>query len=821
MRRTYFFVILSLMLMVSAGAAWAERRVVVSELVPICGRPGGKEIASLVYGNIVDISPAKKGDAPEGWAVIKSGDASLYVETAGLAPLPKYTSQKAEPYIAVDDEPDLRLLPGDAGSELSLAKHGFMLLRGEVVQCLGSMMDGSEKWLLLRSSSDASSGGSAGVGHRWAWAPASAFRPLSSYDPATANGSQWIPFRMRTADGAIEIPSGSRDALFAQGFAIDGSAPSDGELCISELYRRSSDRAAFFITTDLFLHSFRMMEASVLAEAERDVLTPRLAAALSTALSAFDRAEKLQGFGRATAIARDSLTIPLFLLGRLDASALSENAAQTAQKIVAASGISVSPMTGETEDWTLYSPRGRWAGDDALERWYRAIAFLSRTSMSLFEPDGKPFGRHAAAAAFICLSLEEAGDDWTGVIAPLDFLMGRTAEGSFAQSLAVIKKHVPTLADVRRLTDTRVLDAISIELRDSRAASRANERISADESSVFRIAGRRFELDSYIFGMLVSPRVGSTESPRPLPETADLMAALGAPAASIATERSYTIENYANTIVVLRDEAARMIAPAGDLPTAELALAASCASASSGAQVPASSPEWSARKLASACAAYAELRGRALQAGSPPEEEQPPSAQTAAAAIAPPEPRGYIEAEPQTYALLAKACSALRAAFEKYSLDTEEAASIKRSDEFRSLCRTAERIAEAELAGKALSSADYAAISSLARAFAPELLDPRGNASACAPSIVQLAVDRASGTALFAATGAPQEIIVFVNDASGGPRAARGWVSSFRELTRTPGADEPSDEDLQAMLIDPESSKELAPSWLRDDAAQE
>ncbi|MDR1915931.1 MAG: hypothetical protein LBQ58_05085, partial [Synergistaceae bacterium] len=125
----------------------------------------------IVYGNHVELRPAA-----DGWFELMSpydGSVLGYIPKKGLERVPDYehagkTGKKY--FMANGDGPELSLQPGKGGDGYSLSSYGYSLAKGEVVKSVGSRSHAGERWLLLEFDTDYS-GGSSGVGARYAWSP--------------------------------------------------------------------------------------------------------------------------------------------------------------------------------------------------------------------------------------------------------------------------------------------------------------------------------------------------------------------------------------------------------------------------------------------------------------------------------------------------------------------------------------------------------------------------------------------------------------------------------------------------------------------------
>jgi len=85
--------------------------------------------------------------------------------------------------------------------------------------------------------------------------------------------------------------------------------------------------------------------------------------------------------------------------------------------------------------------------------------------------------------------------------------------------------------------------------------------------------------------------------------------------------------------------------------------------------------------------------------------------------------------------------------------------------------------------------------------------------------VADVATDALDGLVLYAATGTPRRIYVFVNDKWGGPRVTIGYTYSYYEFTRPLSEGRMTDEEWRELVYDETRQGELeklAPLWTED-----
>jgi hypothetical protein len=811
---------------------------VTDEVVPILDAPGGAyEIDEfdvygdgvtgiIVYGNRVWCEPAG-GKFKNSWRRLASGESGLetigFVPAKGLEPAPGMRSFAGADFLVRSDAPQLLLMPGKQGGRYDLAKYDFQLIKGDAVRVVGETDVNGEAWALIEFGTSIEDGGGSGVGMRYAWIKTSDITPLAKYRPDNTRADpEWFPSRARNylESGVLNeeepndwnlksagVPEAALGLLGGRGFWINPNAPPVTEYTaaddMADLYAGTGEYSVDFITTDIYFHAFHMIFDSMLENVETTYLASALKRALASALDELERIKpsvvKSSGESEESYLrAYYTLLTPYALI--LDVTS-NENYSRELNgelgRIVAAAGREQSYITGAMTDYTQYRPRGHYTKSPELMAYFRAMTWLGEAGLQLFDGNGDAIARNVRATSLIVLAFDAAGDEWKNFDGPIDFLVGKSGKGAFAEYRELVKREVGSVANIA--DDARIASlasAIKSEIAPPRIRDGATGAISREEEAAtrmpeFRISGKRFTFDAYVFNQLTSPRVGSDENPRNLPSGTDVTSALGSDAADKYAKSG--AENYSKNLAILKREWPKW---AGDDETVHSFWLRSIADsfADSGSkQFFYRSGAWGFKKLLTASASWAELKHDTILYGEQSGAEKGDGG-FYAGKFQPPLPRGYVEPDPQTYAALSRMAGRLLEFFAQFGFE-RPGDGMEYTDKltrFRELCGAAEEIARKEIKDEALSPRDYARIKELARAWNTGLLRPGGfdlrndddpdiNKMAL---IADVATDFVGNRALYAATGAPRELLVYVNDRSGGPRIARGYVYSYYEFDR-------------------------------------
>ncbi|NLK00007.1 MAG: DUF3160 domain-containing protein [Clostridia bacterium] len=206
-------------------------------------------------------------------------------------------------------------------------------------------------------------------------------------------------------------------------------------------------------------------------------------------------------------------------------------------------GIQYSPLMnmGQTsegaeafmEDYSQYIPRGHYAENEQLQRYFKAMMWCGRMTFRLSSED------ETKSAILITLALEQDKNQkmWDKIYQPTNFFVGKSDDLSYMECGELLKKVHGSGAGLKDITsdigkwkefmkETANLDPPAIN-----SMPIFEEEIQPDreqEIKGFRFMGQRFTLDAAIFQRLVYRDVGknSRGARRMLPRALDIPAAL-------------------------------------------------------------------------------------------------------------------------------------------------------------------------------------------------------------------------------------------------------------------------------------------------------
>jgi hypothetical protein len=315
------------------------------------------------------------------------------------------------------------------------------------------------------------------------------------------------------------------------------------------------------------------------------------------------------------------------------------------------------------DDYSAYRPTGHYAGDPALEAYFRGMTWYSRVNFPQQGPRAETGPVRLPLVITLALRQSGAADEWARVDAALNFFKGERQDPGPAEFAGLMDQ-----AYGRGLTVVGLADQSKWELFREFALDLPAPQVHAAFGSLlaeagretdWRFMGRRYDADQAILKNLIYERVGSAEKPRDLPSGLDMMAALGSPAAVQWLESSgetayatYPDQMARLQSVVRTQEAADWLSSAFGVWL--YAYSAQLADKSASTAFPAfmRSPGSAYRDLNSAVGSWAERRydttATVKETGAVSNSSQPVSGAAPA----------YVEANPQVFYRLAHAANA-------------------------------------------------------------------------------------------------------------------------------------------------------------------
>jgi hypothetical protein len=326
------------------------------------------------------------------------------------------------------------------------------------------------------------------------------------------------------------------------------------------------------VTTDSILQAVHQSYSDLLMSLELAVLIPQLRTVLQATRDQLATASATSAEPALTPLYADVeayLAVALALLdGTGGRSAREKDWIGLATQAAAVSDVEL--VGGRYPvDFTLFQPRGHYAGDETLQRYFRAMTWLAQIDFRLlaFDSVGQPQANPEALAATAILrhALDDARqrETWETINALLEALVGPSDN--------------MTLSDFERLWQDLQLSnpTEALALNEDRLTAQllghdyGQQRVTgqivyrhvdlSDPAPVprpvsFMLLGQRFALDAYVLGNLVYDRLIVDGQPveRAVPNPLDVIYALGNDRAVTHLSGELAMYGYAGPLADLR-----------------------------------------------------------------------------------------------------------------------------------------------------------------------------------------------------------------------------------------------------------------------------
>lgn len=590
------------------------------------------------------------------------------------------------------------------------------------------------------------------------------------------------------------ITPGMQEKLVQNGFVVADSAGSE----FFDIYE--TNRYAMipnFITVDSLMHTYHLFFAEILKNTEKEYLAEKLKE-LSVRMLQNSRAqyEALAGSEWEEAAKRNTV---FFTVGAklLDDSILGDGTTDAAvseelSKIGRAEGIEVSAVTGKEEDYSQYKPRSYYAGDETLERYFKAMMWYGRIH---FEQREEELDRSALLITKALADDPDALRLWKRIYAVTSFFAGTSDDAGVCEYAPVMEAVYGRSFTVGELAGNGQAFAAFHERTASLRAPAVNSVPVQDgkENVIpgFRFLGQRFTVDAAVMQKLIYSSVGENGAgqKRMLPDVLDVPAALGSDKALELLEDAGAaeFEGYSENMESLRDIFGEekdalwtQSLYAGWLNTLRPLLLPK----GEGYPVFMQNEEWVKKDLECFAGSYTELKHDTVlyskqsmaEMGGGWDEE--------------PDDRGYVQPEPVVYERFAALAEQTLEGLSRFGMLSPSAQSDL--EQLKTMADTLMVISNKELAEEALTDEEYEFIRSYGGylehfwygiASKEAGVDEETyieSAEYPAAVVVDLATDP-NGTVLEAATGQPSMIYVVVK-VDGKLKLARGSVYSFYQF---------------------------------------
>jgi len=581
------------------------------------------------------------------------------------------------------------------------------------------------------------------------------------------------------------------EKLSENGFVVYGSAGNE----FFEIYEMNRySLIPNFITVDSLMHTYHLYFAYLMKNIERDYLSEDILQLSNLMLNrSIAQYEELKGSEWENAARRN---VAFFTVGAKlldDTVEVNADAADMVSyeldQINQAEGIQISEITGDEEDYSQYIPRGYYAGDETLERYFKAMMWYGRIH---FPQKDEDMTRSALLITEALAGEEEAYEIWESVYAVTSFFAGASDDRGVCEYAPIFYEVYGEDAAVSDLTE----DSAAFEAFRAKTADLPMPQINSipiedgEENTIpgFRFMGQRFTVDASIMQRLIYSEVGENAEgeKRMLPDALDVPAALGSETALRILEENDAAgyagysEHMEELKTALSGENEKLWSAslyAGWLNTLRPLLEVK----GEGYPVFMQNEEWTKKNLESFAGSFTELKHDTILYSKQVLAEMGGGEDETI------DDRGYAEPEPLIYARFAHLAAATRQGLEKYGMLSEE-----KAEDLTRLSDMAEQlreISEKELRDEVLTEEEYEFIEAYGGSiehFWYEAVKEDNDSDFISAQeypgavVVDIATDP-NGQVLEIATGNPSMIDVVV-EVDGKIKIARGSVYSFYQF---------------------------------------
>jgi hypothetical protein len=389
---------------------------------------------------------------------------------------------------------------------------------------------------------------------------------LSHWQPAAYAGKDYrlqLDLKQLGNQGVIASLTAEEQAFLAKnGFVVIHSQEAQFRDIRKEMVTTGQP---YFLSTDAAFHALHITFDETLKALEREQLSSQMVAMLRAVLGELNaylpqtKGTAIEADAR-LALGYTAVAIRLFdpeQASRLDPD-LEALVTKQVNQVMTGGGFAPSVLIpGFEDDYGAYKPVGHYAGDPALENYFRGMTWLGRVSFPLANAKDPNF-QPSRAPLIITLALrnartadKSAAESWSQINEILTFLIGESDDPGPLQYSAIMDKVYGAQASLPDLAK----DSLWQSFLQQANALPAPQISSVQTGSLnnmaaelgWRFMGQRFVLDASILQNLVYDKVGTPEKKRLLPSGLDVMDALGSPAAAQALEKAGETgyQNYA------------------------------------------------------------------------------------------------------------------------------------------------------------------------------------------------------------------------------------------------------------------------------------
>ncbi len=215
-------------------------------------------------------------------------------------------------------------------------------------------------------------------------------------------------------------------------------------------------------------------------------------------------------------------------------------------------------------DFSQFKPRGHYANEPLLSRYFQAMMWLGRIDFRILETqeDGSQlFRRRQLEAAYVIRALmqQSALDNWTKIDSAVGAFVGESDNMTLPQLDALLADvGLSSAAQLKQVSDAKLSQAVvnggyGTQRISSHIMINGLDDATLPLSSTFLLLGQRYVIDSHVFSNVVYDRVAGGSVKRMMPNPLDVgFAALGNNHAGMLLGTELTQYAYAPDLASMR-----------------------------------------------------------------------------------------------------------------------------------------------------------------------------------------------------------------------------------------------------------------------------
>jgi len=327
----------------------------------------------------------------------------------------------------------------------------------------------------------------------------------------------------------------------------------------------------YYLTTDAAYHALSLALDELIIALEREEIMQSMIAitkAMMEQVNSYLPSVSGTNLENDTRLAAAYLGVALRLL---DAQTVLEPSSQEIttdqiDQILAGNGLEESVLIPHyVDDFSTYTPTGHYAGDPALEGYFRAMTWFKRVHFDF--QDNTPGFVPSRVPLILTMALRQgvtpdgsAAQEWSKIQELFEFLIGPSYDLGPADYSEIMDQIYGRKISISNLTNEtlwqnfQTLSPVLPSMHNRSVFDRQLEELEFWQG--WRLMGRRFNLDDLILLNLVYDRVGTLNTTREIPSNLDILATFNSATAFQVLDNSgvTSFVNYLDQLDAMQNE---------------------------------------------------------------------------------------------------------------------------------------------------------------------------------------------------------------------------------------------------------------------------